>query len=189
MNSQVIIIVSLFIIYTSSQVPRERCFGIPGDGSSYDISPILSAGSDIIADVSTSVQKYTFFVELCGDSTRECDGCDRVGFCETWRNAVFKSCVGSFADVIGMPDGKGVEILYNGGENNKEGIVRINCVPSAGIKDKIRAETPADGAGTMYLVEFDSYAACPVEISYVTLVVMIFFACFNFIFYPWYDYK
>jgi len=76
----------------------------------------------IYDDIKTS---FRYNVTLCTNGMTGCGWCPASGYCEaaSW----FSTCVGQFAAIQGLPDGSGIEILYNNGELTRTGIVQLQC--------------------------------------------------------------
>eukprot|EP01129_Flabellula_baltica_P012450 TRINITY_DN5630_c1_g1_i1.p1 TRINITY_DN5630_c1_g1~~TRINITY_DN5630_c1_g1_i1.p1 ORF type:complete len:234 (-),score=48.36 TRINITY_DN5630_c1_g1_i1:59-760(-) len=144
---------------------------VANDGTRYDLSQLLTEQSEVTISQKGGVLDYFYFVELCGESTRGCVGCSRVGFCETWQGGVHTSCVGSFSSAAGLDDGAGVELIYEGGFGNRQGIVKISCDPSGGIADNVQLQNN----GAQFTMSFKSSAAC---VAYDNTFAVLFFVVF-----------
>eukprot|EP01130_Rhizamoeba_saxonica_P006725 TRINITY_DN2687_c0_g1_i2.p1 TRINITY_DN2687_c0_g1~~TRINITY_DN2687_c0_g1_i2.p1 ORF type:complete len:128 (-),score=29.57 TRINITY_DN2687_c0_g1_i2:63-446(-) len=61
-----------------------------------------------------------------------------------------------------MENGEGVELLYDNGLNNANGIIKITCQKGPMVGG-LSVTLPPDGSVKDYTIEFKSPAACPVK--------------------------
>jgi len=105
--------------------------------------------------INTGGTKPTYSISLCSNAFSNCGLCPVSGYCE--HDEWFDNCIGSFASVVGMANGAGVELLYPAGEFGKSGSVRLLCTP--GGPD---LGTPTfSSAGLKQICTIPSGLACP----------------------------
>jgi hypothetical protein len=116
------------------------------DGSQYDISGIANQISQFSQLMNG--QEYNFTVSICSTSSTPCGACSSAGVCMSWGPTLQSTrCFGSLPtrQVIGLNNGAGVQIIYQGGEpcgtcvpsGPRTSIVTLSCDPSISNPNQI----------------------------------------------------
>eukprot|EP01123_Difflugia_compressa_P014704 TRINITY_DN7925_c0_g1_i1.p1 TRINITY_DN7925_c0_g1~~TRINITY_DN7925_c0_g1_i1.p1 ORF type:complete len:227 (-),score=18.70 TRINITY_DN7925_c0_g1_i1:31-711(-) len=127
MESLLIIFFCLFQCVVHGQ-DCARVVDPAGSGKIYDLSPII--GNELTMEDSYS--QYT--ISIC-KNPYGCGNCGgQAGYCQI--TEFWQDCVGVFSSISGMTSTEGVEIMYDKGDWNSIGRVKLTCDPSAdGVKN------------------------------------------------------
>jgi len=114
-----------------SAPPVTDCSKIPdtaGSGAFYDLTRI--AGQQLFW-AQTQTPQSSFKASVCANAFPDCGDCKGAGICQytsTWND-----CIGKFVMAVGLLDGKGVDLFYDGGDFGYAGRIRILCDPTVDI--------------------------------------------------------
>jgi len=100
-----------------------------------------------------------------------------AGYCQfNVQNPSTIFCIGTSVSAKEKAGGGGVEIRYRDEQDDRTGVVTINCDPAATTPTNIKAVSPVTKDG--YTFSFSSAAACPKSgLSGGTIFLIIFFSC------------
>jgi len=124
-------------------------------GDIYNVNSISSRQVDF-----ANGDEDLYKASICTNGVGSCGGCAAAGMCQIYLGVDL--CYGTFIGAMGMPQGQGVELSYNGGDLGHSGIVRLICDPSGPPLSTTVKQMLGPVLGQSIL-EVKSSAACPIS--------------------------
>jgi len=141
---------------------RPACTAVAPDGSTYNLyalvlhAPINGTDKD---------NHWKYQISVCQNSL-SCGNIDPAGYCQYYVNyEPFQFCIGSYDGIVGLNEGKGVQLVYKEPIEGRIGTVNIKCDPSGSLVSNVEAISP--DKITDYVFSFSSSAACDTRSSRV----------------------